>query len=96
MAGVVQALTELAMCADARLCVLPSKHLTVQLSGKVGCPQVSTWLSQGARPGPGNVWRHAQSLQATAIRLRLCAWRVTRSSHHIAHAAGLCHAVYRP
>ena len=48
VAGVVQALTELASVQTPASVWLPSKHLTVQLSGKVGCPQVSTWLTQGA------------------------------------------------
>ena len=87
VAGVVQALTELASAQTPASVWLPSKHLTVQLSGKVGRPRLLTWQSQGATPGPGNVWRHAQSLQATVTRLRVCTWRVTYLSQHHAHAA---------
>ena len=94
VAGVVQALTELASVQTPASVWLPSKHLTVQLSGKGSRPRLLTRLSQGATPGPGNVWRHAQSLQATVIRLRVCTWRVTPSSRHIAHAAGLCLAMH--
>ena len=89
VAGVVQALTELASVQTPASVWLPSKHLTVQLSGKVGCPQLLTWLCQGAQPGPSNAWRHAQSLQATVIRLRVSTWRVNDSSQHNVHSAGL-------
>ena len=46
VAGVVQALTELASVQTPASVWLPSKHLTVQLSGKVGCLcRLLTWLS---------------------------------------------------
>ena len=90
VAGVVQALTELASVQTPASVWLPSKHLTVQLSGKVGRVWDLTWLSQGARRAPSNVWRRAQSLQAAVevIRRRVCTRRVTHSSQQPAHAAG--------
>ena len=48
VAGVVQALTELASVQTPASVWLPSKHLTVQLSGKVSCLRLLTWLGQGS------------------------------------------------